>query len=89
MLKNVGGVAKEVKLGEFILVLEAIMQQLITGIGLLCPYWAYTYYNCCSRENRAFLEKVWSCTKDKSSCKLWERMGCLRKRRYRSFNVKT
>lgn len=90
MLKKGGGVAKEVKYGEFIIVLEAIMQQLITGIGLLCPYWVYDkHYNCCSRENRAFLEKVWSCTKPESSCKSWKRMGCLRNRRYSSFNVKT
>jgi hypothetical protein len=67
----------EVDYGNFLIILEAIRQQLITGIGLLCPFWNSSH-GCCSSENRALLEKVWSCTKPDSSCD-WERLGCLAK----------
>jgi hypothetical protein len=67
--------------GEIIcVILEAILQQLITGIGLYCPWWggvSDSYHdNCC--QNKAFLEAAWSCTKpDRSRCELWQRLGCL------------
>jgi hypothetical protein len=64
--------------GNFTILIEAIMQQLIQGIGLLCPFWLYPRPHCCSSRNRAFLEKVWKCTAD-FSCKRWKRMGCLAK----------
>ena len=74
-------VRHEVYYGNYALVLEAIRQQLTQGIGLLCPFWAYSRDNsdsCCGSENRAFLEKVWSCTSHNRSCN-WRRMGCLAK----------
>jgi hypothetical protein len=64
--------------GNFTILIEAIMQQLTQGIGLLCPFWLYPRPHCCSSRNRAFLEKVWKCTAD-FSCKRWKRMGCLAK----------
>jgi hypothetical protein len=63
--------------GDIILVLEAILQQLIKGIGLLCPFWNSSL-GCCSKENKELLEKVWSCTSHDRSCN-WKRMGCLAK----------
>jgi hypothetical protein len=70
----------EVKYGSIALVLEAILQQLTTGIGLLCPFWIDSPPTCCSSRNRALLEKVWSRTSpNPSKCKLWKRMGCLAK----------
>ena len=74
-------VTEEVRYGHFIIVLEAIRQQLTTGSGVLCPFWKYSRDNtesCCSNRNRAFLEQVWSCTKHNRSCN-WKRMGCLAK----------
>jgi len=64
---------------HFIIVLEAIRQQLTQGVGLLCPFWPYSDPSCCSERCRSLLEKVWSCTEVTSSCMLWKRMGCLRK----------
>jgi hypothetical protein len=69
--------SEEVRWGNFSIFFDAVRQQLITGIGLLCPFWSWNY-TCCSRENKALLEKVWSCTSD-SSCEDWKRMGCLAK----------
>jgi hypothetical protein len=70
---------EEVKDGNFIIFLEAIMQQLTRGRGLLCPFWLKLPDNtCCGGRNREFLEKVWKCTKpDRSSCRFWKRLGCL------------
>jgi hypothetical protein len=69
---------KEVKDRNFIILLEAIWQQLIYGIGLQCPYWKKSSHSCCGGSNRVLLEKVWSCTKPDLSCN-WERLGCLKK----------
>jgi len=71
-------VTEEVR-GHFIIVLEAIRQQLTTGRGLLCPFWGYVKGMCCSSHNKAFLENVWSCTERNRSCD-WQRMGCLNKK---------
>jgi hypothetical protein len=65
---------------NFCWLLEAIRQQLTTGIGLLCPFWKPSR-RCCSSRNRAFLEKVWAGTCPNSNCKLWERLGCLQERK--------
>jgi len=57
---------------------EAILQQLLAGIGLRCPFWQDCYPDrCCIF--RTLLEKIWSCTKPDLSCKLWKPMGCLNK----------
>jgi hypothetical protein len=76
------GVISEFQYGDLGLVLEAIMQQLTRGIGLLCPFWIDAPPTCpptcCSTLNKAFLENVWKCT-SKSACKQWKRMGCLAK----------
>jgi hypothetical protein len=83
-----GEICEEVEDGNFTILLEAIRQQLTQGIGLLCPFWLLINpslqrmgsrligHSCCGGRNRAFLEKVWSCT-SKSSCKYWTRLGCL------------
>jgi hypothetical protein len=74
-------VTEEVRYGNFIIVLEAVRQQLTTGRGVLCPFWKYSRDNaesCCSSHNRAFLDQVWSCTSHNESCN-WKRMGCLAK----------
>lgn len=63
---------------RFIIVLEAMRQQLTQGVGLLCPFWPHSEPSCCSERCRSLLEKVWSCTEATSSCMLWKRMGCLR-----------
>jgi hypothetical protein len=73
-----GEVYEEIGHGNLTILLEAIRQQLTQGKGLLCPFWLYTAPHCCSDRNRALLENVWQCT-SKSSCKLWQRMGCLGK----------
>jgi hypothetical protein len=67
---------QEVVPGNEVIVREAILHQLIKDIGLLCPFWSPSY-GCCSRSNKALLEKVWACTKPDTSCKNWERLGCL------------
>jgi hypothetical protein len=66
---------QEVLPANIVIVREAILHQLIKGIGLLCPFWNPSH-GCCSRENRELLEKVWSCTKPDASCD-WKRLGCL------------
>src|SRR5919106_2811652 len=79
-LKDVGVIIDEFEYGDIALVLEAIMQQLTTGIGLLCPFWMEHPAippTCCG--NRELFEKVWECTSPTSSCKRWERLGCLAK----------
>jgi hypothetical protein len=63
--------------GRFVIVTEAIRQQLTQGIGLLCPFWPHSAPYCCSSDCRSLLEKVWSCTEPTSSCRHWKRMGCL------------
>jgi hypothetical protein len=68
---------QEILTGNIVIVREAILQQLIKGIGLLCPFWNSSH-GCCSRENRELLEKVWSCTKPDASCD-WKPLGCLAK----------
>lgn len=66
--------SEEVSYGNFVILLEAIRQQLIIGMGLLCPFWNSSL-NCCSSSNKALLEKVWSHTSpDPSKCKLWKRL---------------
>jgi hypothetical protein len=68
--------------GNFILLLEAIRQQLYQGMGLLCPFWEDSSNTCCGIENKAFLEHVWNHTKpDCSKCMLWERLGCLKQKK--------
>jgi hypothetical protein len=62
---------------SFTLLLEAILQQLTQGRGLLCPFWLFLPHGCCSSRNKAFLERVWSCTKPDSSWRFWCRFGCL------------
>jgi len=62
--------------GRFIIALEAILQQLIKGIGLLCPFWMWSPGTCCEARNRELFEKVWECTSN-SACERWQRMGCL------------
>jgi hypothetical protein len=69
-------ITQEVDYGNFVICLEAIRQQLTQGKGLLCPFWIYSPGNCCSSFNKAFFEKVWSCTSHNRSCN-WKRMGCL------------
>jgi hypothetical protein len=77
------GVISEFQYGDFGLVVEAIMQQLTRGIGLLCPFWIDVSPTCppicCSSQNRELLEKVWNRTSPTPSCKTWKRMGCLAK----------
>ncbi len=77
------GVISEFQYGDLGLVVEAIMQQLTTGIGLLCPFWIdkppTCPPTCCSSQNRELLEKVWNRTSPTPSCKTWKRMGCLAK----------
>jgi hypothetical protein len=68
---------QEVMPGNEVIVREAILHQLIKGIGLLCPFWNSSH-GCYSRENRELLEKVWSCTKPDASCD-WKPLGCLAK----------
>jgi hypothetical protein len=70
---------EEIRYGDYILVLEAIRQQLTQGIGVLCPFSAWLPGECCHTYNREFLECVWSCTAHNRSC-TWKRMGCLRRR---------
>jgi hypothetical protein len=74
-------VYEEVFYGNIILLIEAILQQLTTGMGLLCPFWMgdYNGYRCCGGRNRALLERVWKGTAD-SACELWKRQGCLEQR---------
>jgi hypothetical protein len=67
---------QEVRYGNYYIILEAIRQQLTQGKGLLCPFWMYAPDRCCNSDNRALLENVWKCT-SQSSCKLWQRLGCL------------
>ena len=70
---------EEVCYGHWILCSEAILQQLATGIGLLCPFWRGSCNDrCCSDLNRMLLESVWEGTAD-SACELWRRQGCLAK----------
>jgi len=65
--------------GHWILCSEAIPQQLVTGIGLLCPFWRGSCNDrCCSDLNRMLLESVWEGTAD-SAGELWRRQGCLAK----------
>jgi hypothetical protein len=70
----------DVEYGNFVILLEAIRQQLGQGMGLLCPFWDDSTRTCCSRRNKAFLEKVWKCTSPTSDCECWERLGCLKKK---------
>jgi hypothetical protein len=72
-------VIREVEYGNFFVFLEAIRQQLIHGIGLVCPFWGYSPGHCCGGENKAILEKVWTCAVPTRPCRLWERRGCLAK----------
>jgi hypothetical protein len=76
----------EVEFGNHIILLEAIRQQLTTGRGLLCPFWAYGH-GCCSSENKALFEQVWSRTSPNSSCRLWRRMGCLNQPKQWKFQI--
>lgn len=70
---------EEVCYGHWILFLEAMLQQLVTGIGLLCPFWRGSHNGrCCNDRNRMLLESVWEGTAD-SACELWRRRGCLAK----------
>jgi hypothetical protein len=73
-------VCKDVEYGNIYIILEAILQQLTQGMGLVCPFWVHKPHTCCGRENRAFLEKVWGCTSHNSCCGVWERLGCLNKK---------
>jgi hypothetical protein len=68
--------SEPIERGNRTILLEAIRQQLTTGIGLLCPFWMYSPDQCCNSDNKELLEKVWSCTSHNSSCN-WRRMGCL------------
>jgi hypothetical protein len=61
--------------GNYAVFLEAILEQLTHGIGLLCPFWIDNI-GCCCPQYKALLENVWSCTKPDDSCD-WKRMGCL------------
>ena len=73
---------KEIRYKPIVLLLEAIRQQLIKGIGLLCPFWlGPDPHYCCSGRNRVILEKAWQCTSN-SACERWKRMGCLQDRRF-------
>jgi hypothetical protein len=78
-LKAAGVIKDRFDLGDMPIVLEAIMQQLTTGLGLLCPFWVEhpALPPTCCIINRELLEKVWECTSPTRSCKRWERMGCL------------
>jgi hypothetical protein len=69
----------EVDHPHFVIFLEAIVQQLVTGIGLLCPFYSWSPGRCCGNcSNRVLLEKVWKCTAHNSSkCRLWRRPICL------------
>jgi hypothetical protein len=81
---------ENVKHGTFLILLEAIRQQVITGKGLLCPFWMWDDLRlCCGGKNTEFLEKVWKCTAD-STCKFWKPRGCLAKssRPYRMYVFK-
>jgi hypothetical protein len=77
----------EVPYGNFFVLLEAIMQQLMQGNGLLCPFWVYGL-GCCSHDNKALLENIWSSTSPTRSCTCWERLGCLQERKCGTFNAK-
>jgi hypothetical protein len=68
---------QELSSRQIVLLLEAIRQQLTTGIGLLCPFWANSAPDCCGGRNRELLEKVWSCTQRNSAFERWKRLGCL------------
>jgi hypothetical protein len=69
---------EEVFCGNIVLLVEAILQQLATGMGLLCPFWrgSGNGYRCGGGDNRVLLERVWKGTAD-SACELWKRQGCL------------
>jgi hypothetical protein len=67
---------KGVEYRNMYLFAEAILQQLITGKGLACPFWHPLSGTCCSDHLRAILEKVWECTSPNGLCD-WKRMGCL------------
>jgi hypothetical protein len=62
--------------GRFIIALEAILQQLTRGLGLLCPSWSWASGTCCGGHIKELFEKVWECTSN-SACDRWQRMGCL------------
>lgn len=72
-------IGEKVEDGNVTIIIEAIMQQITQGKGLLCPYWMWHKPPlCCGGHSRAFLEKVWSCTRPDGSCESWERLGCLK-----------
>jgi hypothetical protein len=75
---KIGELTEEVVHGNFIIFIEAIRQQLTHGMGLLCPFWMWSPGTCCHSLNREVLEKIWYCTKPNQSCRLWERLGCLK-----------
>jgi hypothetical protein len=74
-------VFEEIEEGNFTILLESILQQLIHGMGLVCPFWFWlkSSHSCCGGSNRAFLEKVCEHTKPDKSCPFWMRLGCLTK----------
>jgi hypothetical protein len=71
------GNSQEVEYGNTEILIEAIRQQICQGIGLLCPFWMYGL-GCCSLDNKALLENVWTCTYRNTNCELWHRWGCLK-----------
>jgi hypothetical protein len=72
----------EVIYGDVYIFFESVLQQLVTGKGLVCPFWLHGLHgpdnvdDCCRSENKELLEKVWSCTSHNCSYN-WKRMGCL------------
>jgi hypothetical protein len=67
----------EVEYGQFYIFLESILQQLVTGKGLACPFWKGPDTECCSSACRELLEQVWENTMHDCSWPLWMRLGCL------------
>ena len=78
---------EEVPYGSFFILLEAILRQLMQGNGLLCLFWVYGL-GCCSRDNKALLENIWSSTSPTGSCTRWERLGCLQDSKCGTFSAK-
>lgn len=67
---------KYVGMGEPMILLESILEQLIYGNGLMCPW--FTSGQCCGHApTREFLESVWKSTTRGQTCNRWERLGCL------------
>jgi hypothetical protein len=67
----------EVDFRYLYILLESILQQLVTGKGLACPFWEGPDTECCGSECRELLEQVWRNTKAVHSWLLWMRLGCL------------